>query len=147
MTMTRTFLIPAAAALLTINAAVAGLRAYQQPGQEDPPLDPRIVAYDKGPKTIDVSKYPPDMQKRYKVFLAKCGKCHTPARAINCEYALDDEWERYVKRMMRKSGTFISVDEGKAIYEFLAYDSKTRKKALYQRKLQEAGKPSGASSF
>jgi len=106
--------------------------------QEEEPVDPRILAYDKGPAKIDVSKYPVDMQARYKVFAAKCGKCHTAARAINCEFALDDEWERYIKRMMRKAGTFISPDEGKQIFEFVVYDSKIRKKALYDKKLKEA---------
>lgn len=104
------------------------------------PLDPRIAAYDKGPAKIDVSKYPADMQQRYKVFTAKCGKCHTLARAINSEFALEDEWERYVKRMMFKAGSFITPAEGKQIFEFVAYDSKTRKKALYDQKVKEAGK-------
>ena len=104
-------------------------------------VDPRIAAYDKGPATIDVSKYPPDMQARYKVFTARCSKCHTIARAINCELALDEEWERYVKRMMRKPGSELSPADGKQIFEFLAYDSKIRKKELYERKLKEAAKP------
>ena len=104
------------------------------------PVDPRILAYDKGPAKIDVSKYPKDMQDRYKVFTKKCSNCHTLARAVNADFVLDDEWERYVKRMMRKSGTLISADEGKQIYEFLVYDSKTRKKALYDKKLAEAAK-------
>ena len=65
---------------------------------------------------------------------------HSLARAINCEFALDDEWERYVKRMMRKAGTLISPDEGKQIFEFVTYDSKIRKKALYERKLAEGNK-------
>lgn len=107
---------------------------------QEPPLDPRIAAYDKGPAKIDVSTYPPEMQAAYKLFTAKCGKCHTVARAINCEFVLEDEWERYVKRMMRKAGSFITPDEGKRIFEFVVYDSKVRKKDLYERKLKEAGK-------
>jgi hypothetical protein len=106
--------------------------------QKEEPVEPRILAYDKGPSKIDVSKYPKDIQARYKVFATKCVKCHTLARPINCEFALDDEWERYVKRMMNKAGTLISADEGKQIFEFLAYDSKIRKKALYEKKLKEA---------
>lgn len=105
--------------------------------EQEEPVEPRILAYDKGPNKIDVSKYPKDIQARYKVFAAKCVKCHTLARPINCEFAIEDEWERYVKRMMNKSGTLISADEGKQIYEFLVHDSKTRKKALYEKKLKE----------
>ena len=120
-------------------AIAAAALAHLAPAQE--PVDPRIAAYDKGPATIDVSKYLPDMRARYKTFVAKCSKCHTLARAVNCDFALDEEWERYVKRMMRKPGSEISSAQGKEIFEFVAYDSKTRKKALYERKLKEAPKP------
>lgn len=106
--------------------------------EKEPPLDPRIAAYDKGPAKIDVSKYPKEMQDKYKVFTAKCAKCHTLARPINSDFVLEDEWERYVKRMMRNAGTFISADDGKQIYEFLVYDSKNRKKALYDKKLKDS---------
>ena len=97
-------------------------------------LDPRIAAYDKGPATIDVSKYPADMQAKYKLFASKCAKCHTLARPINSEFVLEDEWERYIKRMMRKPGSGITAADGRSIFEFLAYDSKTRKKALFDRR-------------
>jgi len=122
--------------VLTLAAALAIAVAVRAQTQE-PPLDPRILAYDKGPAKIDVSKYPKDMQSNYKVFAVKCAKCHTLARPINCELVLDDEWERYVKRMMRNSGTYINAAEGQQIYEFLAYDSKSRKKALYEKKLKD----------
>jgi len=36
-------------------------------------------------------------------------------------------WSRYVKRMMNKPGCGIQKADGKAIYEFLAYDSLKRK--------------------
>lgn len=120
-------------------AIAAATLAHLARAQE--PVDARIAAYDKGPATIDVSKYPPEMRARYKPFAAKCSKCHTLARAINCDFALDEEWERYVRRMMRKPGSDISSAQGKEIFEFVAYDSKTRKKALYERKLKEAPKP------
>lgn len=122
----------AGATLILILASGLAVRA-----QDQKTLDPRIAAYDKGPAKIDVSKYPKDMQDRYKVFSAKCTKCHTLSRPINCEFALEDEWERYVKRMMRKPGSGINAADGKAIYEFLAYDSKIRKKDLYEKKLKE----------
>ncbi|MBI4476248.1 MAG: hypothetical protein HY654_03685 [Acidobacteria bacterium] len=125
--------------ILILAAAIAAFATTAIVVAQDEPIDPRIAAYDKGPSKIDVSKYTPEMQKAYKQFSAKCGvKCHNLARAINCDFALDDEWERYVKRMMRKAGSFISPDEGKQIYEFVVYDSKIRKKALYDQKLKEA---------
>lgn len=121
-----------AAVLVTSAFGVAARGQKEQ-------VDPRIAAYDKGPATIDVSAYPADMQARYKVFAKRCTKCHTLARAINCEFALEDEWERYVKRMMRKPGSNVNAADGKQIFEFLAFDSKIRKKALYEKKLKEAG--------
>jgi hypothetical protein len=137
--MTRT--VTAAALVLLAFAAIARTIVAQD---KEVPLDPRILAYDKGPAKIDVSKYPENMKAAYKVFTVKCSKCHTVARAINCEFALDDEWERYVKRMMRKAGTWISPDEGKQIFEFVTYDSKIRKKDLYDKKLKEAAEKPGS---
>ena len=81
---------------------------------------------DKGPDKINVSAYPPDQQKGYKVFLDKCAKCHTIARPINTTMTLP-EWSRYVKRMMHKPNSGISDSQGKTIYEFLAYDEENRK--------------------
>lgn len=81
---------------------------------------------DKGPATINVSSYPPEQQKNYKMFADKCAKCHTIARPINTTMT-KPEWERYVKRMMHKPNSGISDNQGKNIYEFLAYDQETRK--------------------
>jgi hypothetical protein len=129
------------AAVLSVIALTGLVRAIAQ--EKEAPLDPRILAYDKGPSKIDVSKYPADMQAKYKLFAKKCVNCHTLARAINSEFATDDEWERYVKRMMRKAGTLISADEGKQIFEFVTYDSKIRKKALYDKKMANPPKTPG----
>ena len=38
-----------------------------------------------------------------------------------------DIWQRYVKRMMSKPGCEITEAEGKAVYQFLRYDSNQRK--------------------
>ena len=127
------------AAAVLAALALAGLVRAVRAQEKEEPVDPRILAYDKGPAKIDVSKYPADMKANYKVFADKCAKCHTIARAINCEFALDDEWERYVKRMMNKGGSIISPTDGKQIFAFLSYDSKTRKKALYDKKMKESG--------
>ena len=119
-------------AILATIALSGGARLVRAQQKEEP-VDARILAYDKGPAKIDVSKYPKDMQDKYKLFAKKCSTCHTLARPINSDFVLEDEWERYVKRMMRKSGTLISPDEGKQIFEFLVYDSKTRKKVQYDK--------------
>jgi hypothetical protein len=128
-------------AMLLTALAVPGLIRVVRAQQKDEPVDPRILAYDKGPAKIDVSKYPADMKADYKVFVEKCAKCHAIARPINCEFVLEDEWERYIKRMMNKAGpSIISAKDGKQIFEFLVYDSKIRKKALYDQKTKEGVK-------
>jgi len=81
---------------------------------------------DKGPDKVNVSSYPVEQQKGYKVFTDKCSKCHTIARPINTSMSAP-EWSRYVKRMMHKPNSGISDAQGKTIYEFLAYDQETRK--------------------
>jgi hypothetical protein len=81
---------------------------------------------DSGPNKVDVSKYPPDQQKAYKVFTEKCSKCHTIARPINTTMTRE-QWEMYVKRMMHKPNSGISSSQGKEIFEFLVYDQQERK--------------------
>jgi len=113
--------------------------AAQQPAVvEAGPVDPVVVKWDKGPDKIDVSKYPADMKKRYKTFTELCGKCHTLARAINCDFVLDDEWERYIKKMMRRSKGGIAPEQALEIFEFVTYDAHTRKHDLYERKFAAA---------
>jgi mono/diheme cytochrome c family protein len=81
---------------------------------------------DKGPDKVNISSYPADQQKNYKLFTDKCSKCHTIARPINTTMT-NEEWQRYVKRMMHKPNSGIGDSQGKAIYEFLAYDQGNRK--------------------
>ncbi len=98
----------------------------------------RIEAFEKGPATIDISKYPAALKDNYDLFSQKCTQCHKLSRPVNCDYVLPDEWSRYVKRMMRKPGSGISTGEAKQIYEFLVFDSSVRKKALLDEKLGKA---------
>ncbi len=95
----------------------------------------RVERFEKGPATVDVSKYPQVIQDNYELFSHKCSQCHKLSRPINSDYALPDEWSRYIKRMMYKPGSNISASDGKKIYEFLVYDSSIRKKAMVDAKL------------
>lgn len=128
--------VAAVMAAVTFVVLAGTLRAQEAPVEKSKGAtkDPRILAYDKGPAKINVSKYPSEMKNAYKVFDKRCGACHTIARAINSDYALDDEWQNYIRQMMDRGGTLISVDEAKTIYGFLQYDSRTRKKALFDKK-------------
>ena len=87
--------------------------------------------FDLGPSTIDVSSYPEAHQKAYESFAHECSECHTLARPINAPFIERKDWSRYVTRMhlrhRLKSGSGFSKAEGKAIVDFLAYDSKIRK--------------------
>lgn len=89
----------------------------------------KVFTADKGSGTVDVSQFPKDLQESYKVFSAKCGKCHTLARPINTNME-PKAWKMYVKRMMNKPDSGISPDLGKKIYKFLKwYQGEKDKKA------------------
>lgn len=123
----------------------AALLALAQPARcrgAEPPLDPetqaRIDRFEKGPATIDVSKYPQPVQENYEVFSTKCTQCHKLSRPINSDYAMPEEWSRYIKRMMHKPGSGISSADGKKIFDFLVYDSSVRKRKMLDDKLAKA---------
>jgi hypothetical protein len=106
--------------------------------QLDAETKARVERFEKGPATINVSKYPSGIQANYEVFTEKCSQCHKLSRPINSDYALPDEWSRYIKRMMNKPGSGISSGDGKKIYDFLVYDSSVRKKTMVDAKLAKA---------
>jgi hypothetical protein len=130
----RWVIIPAAVVSAAIALTVARPEASRQT-QPAAPIDPIVLKWDAGPTKIDVSKYPEDMKRRYKVFEEVCGRCHTLARAINCDFVLDDEWERYVKKMMRRGRGIVTPEQGLQTFEFGVYDSQRRKRELYEKKL------------
>jgi hypothetical protein len=122
--------------LLGLTAlALLGAGMARAEDQLDAETKARIDKYEQGPATIDVSKYPQGIQDNYGTFSQKCTQCHKLSRPVNCDYALPDEWSRYVKRMMHKPGSGIDSSDGKKIYEFLVYDSSVRKKAMLNDKL------------
>jgi cytochrome c5 len=123
------------AALLLVVAALLVVATDRIKAQLNPADEQRLAKLDAGPKTIDVSKYPADQQKAYKLFSKKCASCHTIARGVNTEMVLPAEWERYVKRMMVKPNSGISSEEGKALYRFLVYDAAARKTELLRKSL------------
>jgi cytochrome c5 len=108
----------------------------------DEPLDAetkaRVERFEKGAATVDVSKYPDGIKENYEVFSTKCSQCHKLSRPINSDYAMPEEWSRYIKRMMHKPGSGISAGDGKKIFDFLAYDSSVRKKKMLDEKLAKA---------
>src|SRR6516165_2383009 len=131
---TRTVMLLLSAA--SIALAGAGVARAQEP--LDPETKARVERFEKGPQTINVTKYPDGIKENYEVFSTKCTQCHKLSRPINSDYATPDEWSRYIKRMMHKPGSGISSGDGKKIYDFLVYDSSVRKKAMLNEKLAKA---------
>lgn len=119
----------------TCLATLPGRAAEEQ---LDPATKARVERFEKGPATINVSKYPDGIKENYEVFSTKCTQCHKLSRPINSDYALPEEWSRYIKRMMYKPGSGISAGDGKKIFDFLVYDSSVRKKAMVDEKLAKA---------
>jgi hypothetical protein len=119
-------------------AAAAALIARAADEPLDAETKARVERFEKGPATVDVSKYPDGIKENYEVFSTKCSQCHKLSRPINSDYAIPEEWSRYIKRMMRKPGSGISTGDGKKIFEFLAYDSSVRKKKMLDEKLAKA---------
>lgn len=128
--------------IVLLGAAALVLTEARPCRAADAPLDAetkaRVERFEKGPATIDVSKYPQGIQENYEVFSTKCTQCHKLSRPINSDYALPEEWSRYIKRMMHKPGSGISAGDGKKIFDFLAYDSSIRKKKMVDEKLAKA---------
>lgn len=151
----RTKMIAAAVLALGLGTAVFAGEEKEE-GKPAPPAatdkSGGLYPNDFGPAEIDVSSYPKQFKQSYRTFAFKCAACHTIARVVNSQFleltedelkkAKKDEpelfkdekivkaeagiWNRYVKRMMSKPGCPVGKD-GKAIWEFLVYDSKVRK--------------------
>jgi cytochrome c5 len=124
--------------LCAVALALIGVVVVFADDQLDAETKARVERFEKGPATVDVSKYPQGIQDDYQVFAEKCTQCHKLSRPINSDYALPAEWERYVKRMMHKPGSGIGSSEGKKIFDFLVYDSSVRKKTMVDEKLAKA---------
>ena len=131
---------------LTALVALGAGPARAADDQLDAETKSRIERFEKGPATIDVSKYPQGIQENYELFSQKCTQCHKLSRPINSDYATPEEWSRYIKRMMRKPGSGISSGDGKKIYEFLVYDSNVRKKKMLDEKMAKVTPEEKASN-
>ncbi len=123
--------------LCVTTVALTGVGVGRARGEElDEATKARIAKAEAGPATIDVSKYPQQIQDDYGTFSQKCVQCHKLSRPVNSDYVLPGEWGRYIKRMMYKPGSGINGAEAKQIYEFLVYDSSVRKKDALDQKLK-----------
>jgi hypothetical protein len=76
--------------------------------------------------SVDVSKYPPDIQQAYEVFANRCGRCHTLARPLNARISDPQHWVRYVARMRRQPGSGIDHSNADVIVKFLLFYHRVR---------------------
>jgi hypothetical protein len=72
-------------------------------------------------ETVDVSKYPPEIQEAYEVFAVRCSRCHTLARPLDARISDPQHWIRYVNRMRLQPGSGIDSENAKIILRFLLY--------------------------
>ncbi len=72
-------------------AAVFALAAAAAPSPSDTNPASAQFANDLGAASIDVSKYPKNIQEGYKIFSAKCSQCHTLARPLNSQFIEEDD--------------------------------------------------------
>lgn len=92
-----------------------------------PQATPKTYPADKGQNYVDASGYPPKMREYYELFANKCSRCHTLARPINSSFT-EDEWRKYVRKMMRKPGSGLTPKTAGQITEFLIYDARVRER-------------------
>ncbi len=74
-----------------------------------------------------VAKYPPDVQEAYRLFAARCSRCHTLSRPLNAQITEFDHWVAYVDRMRHHAGSGISKSDGEKILVFLKHYMEERK--------------------
>jgi hypothetical protein len=72
-------------------------------------------------ETVDVSKYPPEIQQAYEVFAVRCSRCHTLARPLGARISDPQHWVRYVNRMRLQPGSGIDAKNAEIILRFLLY--------------------------
>ena len=92
-----------------------------------PQSTPETYPADEGQNYIDVSGYPSKMREFYQLFANRCSRCHTLARPINSTFTAE-EWEKYVRKMMRKPGSGLTLKTSAQITEFLVYDAEVRER-------------------
>lgn len=83
---------------------------------------------DSGSESIDISKYPIEMQKSYKVFVNKCSECHGLSSSLRYSRSAAG-WKAEVYRMQSMPSSHINDHEADEIIGFLNYDESHRKSA------------------
>lgn len=94
--------------------------------------------------TLDVSRYPEDIQDAYKVFAVRCSRCHTLARPLNARITDPQHWVRYVARMRLNPASGINAKNGEVIIRFLQYYTHQREEERREREGEAEPEPEPA---
>jgi hypothetical protein len=68
-----------------------------------------------------LTSLPAEVKDAYDLFAVRCSRCHTLARPLNASIVNYNQWELYVARMRRHSGSGISPADADKILIFLRY--------------------------
>ena len=71
-------------------------------------------------RTNNISAYPPDIRKGYKVFGNKCSECHGVSSVLK-QTRSEAGWTEEVHRMQAMASSHINDDEASEIIRYLAY--------------------------
>jgi mono/diheme cytochrome c family protein len=91
---------------------------------------------------VDASGFPPEINKDYKTFRAKCGECHTLDTSLKPSFP-SAQWTAVVKQMQAMASSHFNGKEAQSILDFLNYDESHRKA---QAKAQASSATSGSVS-
>lgn len=94
----------------------------------------------RGTERVDVSSYPADLQRGYKIFANKCSECHGLSSSLK-QSRSSAGWTEEVHRMQAMASSHISDSEATVILAFLNYDEAHRKSMA---KLTASAAPSGS---
>lgn len=73
------------------------------------------------PPKIDISSYPPEIQRDYKVFNQKCSECHSTANSLKLSMS-PEQWKYWVGHMAAMPSSNINDKDATEILAFLNYD-------------------------
>lgn len=68
-----------------------------------------------------IEALPEDLQSSYRLFAARCSRCHTLSRPLTAGIDDAEHWRRYVARMRRMPGSGISGEDAVKLLVFLEY--------------------------
>jgi len=82
-------------------------------------------------KRIDTSSYPAEIKKDYRVFVSRCGECHSLDLSYRPSTAPVEmqakAWKAIIEKMQGKASSHISEQDEQTILAFLNYDASHRK--------------------